>query len=121
MRLPKWFERELEIIDSTYYVVFNREYQYYEIKKEMNVIKDGELVIVKPTLAVFRRLNDRALENLRERKHTGRKYARDPMLYLKYLNNLNKEAKAKKKELAMEIMAEGYIRIHNLGRRKIFT
>jgi len=121
LRPLKWFTRELEIIDPTYFVVFNKNYQYYEIKKEMNVIRDGELVVVRPTLAVFKRLNDRALNNLRERKYVGRKYSRDPMLYLKYLNSLNEEAKKKKKELAIETMAEGYMRIHNLGRRKIFT
>ena len=121
MRPPKWFTRELEIIDNTYYVVFNRRYEYYEIKKQMNVIKDGRLVVVKPTLAVFRRLNDRALNNLRERKYMGRKYAGDPKKYLNYINSLNVEAKKKKQELAVETMAEGYMKIHNLGRRQIFT
>lgn len=117
----KWFERELAIIDDSYFVVFNKRYEYYEIKKQMNVVKDGRLVVVKPTLAVFRRLNDRALDNLRERKFMGRKYSGDPKKYLNYLNGLNVESKKKKKELAMEMMAEGYVRIHNLGRRKIFT
>ena len=121
MRPPNWFTKELKIIDDTYYVVFNKRYEYYEIKKEMNVIKDGRLVVVKPTLAVFRRLNDRALNNLRERKYTGRKFSADPMKYLSYLNSLNKEAKAKKRELALEMMSHGYMAIHNLGRRKIFT
>lgn len=121
MRPQKWFERELEVIDNTYFVVFNKRYEYYEIKKQMNVVKDGRLVVVKPTLAVFRRLNDRALDNLRERKFTGRKYAGDSKKYLSYLNSLNKEAKKKKQQLAMETMAEGYMRIHNLDRRKIFT
>lgn len=121
MHPQKWFSRELEIIDDTYYVVFNKKYEYYEIKKQMNVVKNGELVVVKPTLAVFRRLNDRALNNLRERKYVGRKYARDPMLYLKYLNSLNEEAKKKKHELALEVMAHGLMRIHNIDRKTIFT
>jgi len=121
MHPPRWFERELEIIDDTYYVVFNKRYEYYEIKKQMNVIKDGRLVVVKPTLAVFRRLNGKALDNLRERKFMGRKYAGDPKKYLNYLNSLNVEAKKKKQQLAIEMMSEGYVRIHNLGRRKIFT
>jgi len=121
MRPPKWFERELQIIDDSYFVVFNKRYSYYEIKKEMNVIKDGHLVVVRPTLAVFRKLNDKALNNLRERKFMGRKYAGDPKKYLNYLNSLNEEAKKKKQKLAVEIMAEGYMRIHNLDRRKIFT
>lgn len=121
MRPPRWFERELKIIDDTYFVVFNKMYEYYEIKKEMNVVKNGELVVVKPTLAVFRRLNDGALNNLRERKYMGRKYAGDPKKYLNYINSLNEEAKKKKQQLAIEIMSEGYMRIHNLGRTKIFT
>lgn len=121
MRPPDWFTRELRIIDDTYYVVFNKNYEYYEIKKQMNVVKDGDLVVVKPTLAVFRRLNDRALNNLRERKFMGRKYAGDPKKYLNYLNSLNVESKKKKQQLALETMTEGYIRIHNLGRKKIFT
>ncbi len=121
MRPPKWFTKELQIIDDTYYVVFNKMYEYYEIKKQMNVVKDGMLVVVKPTLAVFRKLNDKALNNLRERKYTGRKYAGDPKKYLNYINSLNEEAKKKKQRLAIEIMSEGYMRIHNLGRKQIFT
>lgn len=121
MRPLKWFIRELEIIDNTYFVVFNKRYEYYEIKKQMNVVRNGDLVVVRPTLAVFRKLNDRALDNLRERKHMGLKYGGDSMKYLKYLNRLNKEAKKKKRGLALEMMAEGYVRIHNLDRRKIFT
>lgn len=121
MRPLKWFERELQIIDDTYFVVFNKTYQYYEIKKQMNVVRNGELVVVRPTLAVFRRLNDRALDNLRARKFEGRKYSGDPKKYLNYLNSLNVESKKEKKELAMEMMAEGYVRIHNLDRRTIFT
>jgi len=121
MRPPKWFERELQIIDDTYFVVFNKIYKYYEIKKQMNVVRDGELVVAKPTLAVFRRLNERALDNLRQRKFMGRKYSGDPKKYLNYLNSLNVESKKKKRHLAMEMMAEGYVRIHNLERRKIFT
>lgn len=121
MRAPRWFERELKAIDSTYFAVFNKKYHYYEIKKEMNVVRDGKLVVVKPTLAVFRRLNETSLNNLRERKYMGRKYAGDPMKYLNYLNSLNVESKKKKQKLALETMTEGYMRIHNLGRKKIFT
>jgi len=121
MRPPRWFEQELKIIDDTYFVVFNQKYEYYEIKKEMNVVKDGRLVVVRPTLAVFRRLNDRALNNLRERKYIGRKFAGDSMKYLNYLNSLNVEAKKKKQQFALETMTEGYMRIHNLGRKTIFT
>lgn len=121
MRPPDWFTKELKIIDDTYYVVFNRKYEYYEIKKEMNVVRNGELVVVKPTLAVFHRLNERALDNLRQRKLMGLKYSGDPKKYLNYLNELNKEAKKKKQQLAIETMAHGYMAIHNLGRKKIFT
>ena len=121
MHAPKWFARELQIIDDTYFVVFNKMYEYYEIKKQMNVVQNGELVVVKPTLAVFRKLNDRALNNLRERKYEGRKYAGDSEKYLNHLNALNEEAKKKKQKLAVEMMAEGYVRIHNLGRKQIFT
>ena len=121
MRPPRWFEKELKIIDDTYFIVFNRKYHYYEIKKQMNIIQEGHLVVVKPTLAVFRRLNDRALNNLRERKCEGRKYAGKDNEYLNHLKRLNEDAKVKKRELGMEVMAEGYVRIHNLDRRKTFT
>jgi len=87
----------------------------------MNVVKDGDLVVVRPTLAVFRKLNDRALDRLRERKFMGRKYSGDSKKNLNYLKSLNVESKKKKKEMAMEMMAEGYVRIHNLDRKKIFT
>lgn len=121
MRPPRWFEKELSFIDSTYFIAYNKKYQYYEIKKRMNIIKDGRFVVTQPTLAVFKRLNDNALNNLRERKYMGRKYSGDPKKYLGYINSLNKEAKQKKRDLALEMMAEGYLKIHNLGRKKLFT
>ncbi len=35
MNPPSWFLRELEILDPTYFLVYNEEYLYWEVMKEM--------------------------------------------------------------------------------------
>lgn len=124
--VPKWFSRELKMIDPSYYVQFNDHYGYFEIKKRVHYyVMDGwgrsEERLEAPSLATFKLLNDAALTNLRKRKLVGLKFKGSTKAYLKYLRSLNQESKRKGKALAREMMAEGFMRIHNIGRRKIFT
>ena len=119
--IPDWFERELKVLDDSYFVEYHRNYNYYVIKKKLNKLERGYLKETEVWLATFPRLNDRAMANLRYRKWLGRKLEGEPEKYFRYLKNLNKEAKEKAKELGYEMMAEGLMKIHQYERRKIFT
>jgi len=117
--VPKWFEKDLKIIDPDYVVVYNPEYDVFEIKSRIAIRKGNVPKWLVFNLAVFKQLNQAALENLRYRKHLGKKYAKKGE-YLKWIKEMNAEAKAKRKQVALEMQAEGYIRIHNFGRKKYF-
>jgi hypothetical protein len=144
MYVPKWFLRELKIIDPTYFVTWNDEYQYFEIRKKMNMEKivevpgkeilSGEelhglrrpqllkITMRNPTVAVFKILNDQALIDMRKRKYIGLKFQRnnDPLAYLKWIMAQNKEAKAKKEEIAHEMITDGIMKMHKLETSKTF-
>ena len=119
--VPNWFKRELKILDPKYYVVYNDHYNYFEIKHTVRIIRHGREFISRPNLAVFKVLNDAAMTNLRKRKYVGRKFQGDTKKYLNWIRRNNEEAKEKKRQIGLEMMTEGYMRIHNLGRRTYFT
>lgn len=78
MLIPEWFAKELAIVDDAYYVFPNENYQYFEIKRRMDIDRkdkeNGKRVRIKdPTVAVFKSLNDDALLSIRKRKYIGRK------------------------------------------------
>lgn len=122
MTPPEWFLKELAVIDSSYFLFFNEEYQYWEVKKRMDFNrKIGENVASNiqlraraknPTVAVFKRLNDDAILEMRKRKYLGLKhnrlYREDD--YINWIIQQNREAKSKKKELADEMVADGAMR-----------
>lgn len=125
--IPRWFEKDLAIIDPSYYVFYNDLYDYFEIKRRMDVsrkvaITEEKLRHVRvhnPTVAVFKILNDAALLDLRKRKYIGLKFHRayKDDAYLDWLVAQNREAKKKKQELAHEMMAEGFMEMHRLQTR----
>jgi len=65
------FKRDLEIIDPTYYATWNPNSQFWEIRKVTPLRRGFERHSV---LAIFERLNDKALTELRYRKWLGRKF-----------------------------------------------
>ena len=120
----KCFKRDLKVLDPSYFVRYNNEYQYYEIKKKMDVKRTdkdkGIKVRIKdPTVAVFHHLNDSAIQNMQERKFLGRKY--DGEKYLNWIKSRNKESRAKKKQIAREMVAEGFMEEHKFQRKKSFS
>ncbi len=122
--VPRCFKRDLRVLDPSYFVRYNSEYQYYEIKRKMSVNRtdkdNGLRVKIKdPTVAVFHHLNDSAIQNMQERKFLGRKY--DGEKYLKWIKNRNKESRAKKKQIAREMVAEGFMEEHKFQRKKSFS
>lgn len=139
--VPSWFERELACIDPSYFVVWNDLYRYYEIKRKMDfkrtveieggatsdgrghgVVTEDKIIKIamhNPTVAVFKILNDAALTDLRQRKYMGLKFHRAYRddEFLKWIARENREAKAKKEELARELIATGFMEMHRLERR----
>lgn len=116
MTVPTWFTKDLELIDPTYFVFPNEEYQYFEIRKRMDIdrkdkINKKSVHIKDPTVAVFKSLNDDALISLRRRKYIGLKYKQDTLGYLRDIKRQNKEAQQKAIEIAREQMTEGFMRI----------
>lgn len=121
MDAPKWFLRELKLIDPRYFPFFNEEYDYWEIRHHVvySVTDDAgriERREMDPTLAVFKHLNDAALDDLRRRKRIGEKFARiDQKLankaYLKWINDMSKESAKKGRELGIEMQAKGWMQI----------
>ena len=71
MTAPKWFLKDLEIIDPTYFPFWNEKMGYWEMKKKMDIhyIKGRhDYHVVDPTIGVFKELNNNALDNIRYRK-----------------------------------------------------
>ena len=128
MNPPSWFLKQLTIIDKTYFPVWNEHYAYWEIKKRMEIARTngdtGHLVNIKdPTLAIFNHLNDNALLTLRRRKYNGLMYHRkySSTAYLDHIVRANRIAKKKMKEIAHERMAEGFMKMYDMSRKKMFT
>jgi hypothetical protein len=124
MRIPQWFKKELKYIDASYYVRTIENGQLYEIV--MNVdrelkFRDGTVYhITGPKVVdVFRYLNDAALNTLRYRKWLGRQMniIENPQKELDYLAKQEAAAKAKEKEIANEMVAEGMYEGYRLSQQ----
>lgn len=125
MLIPEWFAKELAIVDDAYYVFPNENYQYFEIKRRMDIDRkdkeNGKRVRIKdPTVAVFKSLNDDALLSIRKRKYIGLQYRQNMLEYMKDIQRQNREAKAKAIEIAREQIAEGFMRIFQWNRKKYY-
>jgi hypothetical protein len=121
MIAPKWFLRDLEIIDKSYFPAWNEKTGYWEIKKKMHeyYMTKGLIAEVKdPTIGVFRELNNNALDNIRQRKKLSIQYP--GASYFKWIVDRAKESKAKKNVLAVEMATEGFMKIFNQGKSKQF-
>ena len=116
--IPEWWMRELKDIDPTYYPVYNQEYDYFSIMKKIVYLREEngklERTEVETPLATFRYLNDSALANLRKRKAIGREFEREsnPDAYINWVMSEALAAKRQAKELALDMKAEGYMRMH---------
>jgi len=117
--VPNWFKKDLKIIDPNYRAIYNPEYDLFEIKNRIEIRKANVPKWLVFNLAVFKELNEEALTNLRYRKYLGRKYSKKGE-YLKWIQSMNSEAKLKRRQLALERMAEGFIKIQNFGKKKYF-
>lgn len=121
---PSWFPSTMTEIDPAMYLEYNRHSNCYELKKRILIKLPMREWIREPwTLAVFERLNDSSMTHIRYLHWLYNKLnlRNNPVNYYKWLKKLNDEAKQKEHELAVEQIAEGFMRIHNLERKKMFT
>lgn len=126
MYIPEWFKRDLKNLDPTYFIAYNDHYNYFEIKKRFHYyVKDSwgriEERLETPNLATFKHLNEDAMTNLRKRKRMGEKFEGDTAKYIRYIQSLHRESKKKARQLRLEMMAEAFIRMYNMGKIKYFT
>lgn len=117
--IPTFFLRELKIIDPTYYVVYNPEIRTFDIMQDIKELvrrKDGSYTWAKTSLllAFFKHPNDQALTELRRRKRLGinLNLIEHPRRYETWVKRINAENRAKKSIIGVEMIAEGYRRIH---------
>jgi hypothetical protein len=121
MTAPKWFLRDLEIIDKSYFPAWNEKAGYWEIKKKMHEYYMNNRFVAEvkdPTIGVFKELNNNALDNIRQRKKLSILYP--GRSYFKWIMDQAKESKAKKSALAVEMATEGMMKILNWGKSKQF-
>ena len=128
MYVPKQWLKALSIIDPSWRVECDESDGTYMVVKDVSVkipMEDGKMAIVHGprTVAVFRgELGETHLDELRARKKLGEqmKIVENPVNELRYYANLQKEAKAKKHELALDMMTEGFMKMHKLATSQTF-
>jgi len=119
--VPKWFDKELRLIDPDYRAVYNPNYDCFEIKSRLAIRRGNVPLWLVYNLAVFKpsELNQQALENLRHRKYLGRKDDTTAKR-IKRIKDMNEEAKLKRRKIAYEMMTEGFLKIDQFHKKKYF-
>jgi hypothetical protein len=126
---PEWFDRELKTIDPNFFAWWNSQYEYWEIKSDLTAMagrkieirpgKDLELRNKYPTIDVAWELDQRVLNDLRRRRweFEQRKPGYTADDYVKEVRARQAESRAKRRRLAIEMMAEGAIKIDEANRQ----
>lgn len=117
MREPdRWFIRELQnTIDKRYYVQYDSDPEVL-LCWDVHVEIDGEDKII----GSFEHLNAKALTELRYRKWLGRNFATKKERE-RYLGRDNIKAKEKGHEDNIDLIAHGFMEMHNMKTRKRFS
>jgi hypothetical protein len=123
---PIFFLREFYSTWPDHYIVFNAELRVWEVWKDLVVLEPDEHgKLEKRTVpicrAVFDSLDQRALDNLRHRRWVGLNYMHSQKAYLGWLRKEEVEAKAKKRERNIEMMAEGLTKMHRMETTRTFS
>lgn len=128
MHVPAWFKKELRWLDPTYYITLDESCGDYEIRKDVTFAIPGPEGKTKwftesKILALFKKLDDSAMADLRFRKWLGRRYEvpNKSKQWLEMIIKRDKEMKAKKKAEAQEMIAEGLMKMHRMETTKTFT
>ena len=111
------FLRELRIIDSRYYPEYSEDDGYWLI---ICPIKDrfGERKEIKGR---YHHLNDDTLYDMRRRKRIGLRLNGSMKKYIRWLKSEQIRESERLKRESIEMMTEGYVRIHNWDKHKYFT
>lgn len=126
--IPEWFKKDLKMVDENYFVVYNQFYDYFEIKRRIHIhyfkerTKKWAEVNHLATVGVFKVLNTTAIDSLLKRKKIGLKfnYKENPKKYWDWVAKQEKEARQKAKDMAIDHMTEGVIRIENIGKSQLY-
>lgn len=117
--IPEFFRRAIQAIDQSYYVVYDPNFRTFDIMKDIKEQvrrKDGSYEWMKTSLllAFFKYPNDQALSELRRRKRLGisLNLIEHPRRYEQWVRRINAENRAKKSEIAADMLIEGFKKIH---------
>lgn len=128
MYVPEWFVKSLKVIDPTWRVEQDNSDGTYMIMKDVSVavpLDGGRTGIVHGprTVAVFQgELCEAHLNELRSRKKIGERMniVENPANELLFYQRMNREAKEKRKEMALEMMTEGFMKMHKMATSQTF-
>lgn len=122
--VPRWFKRELRMVDERYYVEVDEQARIYRILMKSDVVVESPMLgsyrIVGPkTVDVFQHCNANAIMHLRYRKWLGRKMKiiENPRAEMAFMQAQEKAAKDKEMRLAYDMMAEGLMEGYRLDRK----
>jgi hypothetical protein len=123
---PYFFLEEFRSTWPEHYIVRNAELRIWEVWKDLVVLEPDEHGrLEKRTVpicrAVFDVLDQRAIDNLRHRRWVGLNYMHSQKAYLGWLRKEELEAKAKKRQRNIEMMAEGLIKMRRMETTRTFS
>lgn len=123
---PRFFLREFRSFWPEHYLVYNVEIHLWEIWKDLDVVEPDEHGCMRKTQvpvcrAVFDSLDQRALDNLHQRRRVGLSHMNSPQAYLRWLKQGEMEAKAKIRQRNIEMMAEGLTKMHRMETTRTFS
>jgi hypothetical protein len=121
---PKWFLRELRIIDPTYYVKVNEAARTYDVMKDAEIylkFRDGTVYKRKEPRVVgsYPLANERALTSLRYRKWLGRqmRIIEKPGAEREAMRKEEEARMAKHKEEGFDMMTYGFKEAYAVDRK----
>ncbi len=122
--IPKWFLRELKIIDPTYYVKINDEAQTYDVMKDADIylkFRDGTVYKKKAPRVVgsYQHAVESVLTSLRYRKWLGRqmKIVEKPNAEREAMQKKDAESMEKHKEEGFDMMTYGFKEAYEVDRK----
>lgn len=112
--------RDFQSVAPDAYLQYNAALRTWEVMKDLVTADQDEHGVVRKTTvptvrAVFQEIDQRAIDNLRYRRWVGLRLQGNPQAYFRWLMQEHEEAKAKEKELARDMMAEGFMRAWKYG------
>ena len=136
--VPKWFLKALAIIDPTYKIQDTDDHDGYFVIKDIDLTlkaDGGRSLIVPGNDIKFLRVrgpmpvlwisgfDEQWLDVLRAMKQKGLELGifDNPVNELAYYQKLKRDAKAKKAELAVDMISEGLMEADRLSRKKSFS